>query len=808
MSGKPRFGARPPSVVTPVADKKEEPKQPDVQEDVSTRVEDMSTEPVVLPTPGEKRTISQRDDQTHIDEPVVKKSRTTFDEEAELRYQEEAWNRAVMNKVDDERERVRQEYETFDSDSQNLYTLFHDLQTLTTEYGLEFKAPEIVVVGMQSDGKSTFIEGLLGFQFNIVETNIGTRRPLIIQMVNDPECDVPQCRFKREDENGDPKSEDDDLFEHDTVPVQRLSAELMRRTDKKTGKNKHCVSDSPIVLRVRFAKCANLTIYDTPGFRLGGLESLRQDIENMVLKLIQPEHRIIVCLEQSTIEWANTNSRPFVQRVDPNLERTVVVCTKFDNRVKEMRDADSTNAYLDGEGMPAGVRPFFVSMPVSRNLGNPNKFALVTQDCYLNDYRQLLEVKFDEKRFADRLGFHRVKKYIENLLKKKYMDSLKPTLATLEKWCDDSHRQLMDIEKILSETDVENHIKRSREFVYAFHRLVRESVHGTSIDSTTFGHTLIDERMKSGTFWPIEHLPDYEIPLGRERLLAAAQYKRYCLELEYVLRSVESPKLSTSELAESLAGGWNVDRASSELVKTQVLRVLRPFIPCAIKRACFVLRCLFDPVLKELEKEEPTRPWRIVASCDGFASWIRSVYMSFVDDIESKSISTLVAMFSEFASCLDWDNMLDMEPVPSNQEQKGELKERVQELMQQRLDRQSKRSTLISADGDTTKIQSELLQAVNSEYERKFAVVQEYFIQWLKSMMHAHCLRPIKEGELQRVGIETFFTLSSDRDAFEVMFNASTVDLRKKQDSIREQMEKLVKRKEQFKALCQQMSAV
>lgn len=29
----------------------------------------------------------------------------------------------------------------------------------------------------------------------------------------------------------------------------------------------------------------------------------------MVLKLIEPKNRIIVCLEQSTVEWANTVSR-------------------------------------------------------------------------------------------------------------------------------------------------------------------------------------------------------------------------------------------------------------------------------------------------------------------------------------------------------------------------------------------------------------------------------------------------------------------------------------------------------------------
>lgn len=65
------------------------------------------------------------------------------------------------------------------------------------------------------------------------------------------------------------------------------------------------VHSKPIILRVEFASCANLTIYDTPGFRIGGDAQLAHDIRAMVQDLIAPPDRLIVCLEQSTVEWAN-----------------------------------------------------------------------------------------------------------------------------------------------------------------------------------------------------------------------------------------------------------------------------------------------------------------------------------------------------------------------------------------------------------------------------------------------------------------------------------------------------------------------
>lgn len=75
---------------------------------------------------------------------------------------------------------------------------------------------------MQSDGKSTFIEGLLGFQFNIVDTQMGTKRPLIIQMINDQEKREPYCRFKKERVT----HPEEDPFEARDIPVSYLSEEI------------------------------------------------------------------------------------------------------------------------------------------------------------------------------------------------------------------------------------------------------------------------------------------------------------------------------------------------------------------------------------------------------------------------------------------------------------------------------------------------------------------------------------------------------------------------------------------------------
>lgn len=43
---------------------------------------------------------------------------------------------------------------------------------------------------------------------------------------------------------------------------------------------------------------------------------------------MRQKSRIIICIEQSTTEWANSISRPIVRKIDPNFARTVLVNTK------------------------------------------------------------------------------------------------------------------------------------------------------------------------------------------------------------------------------------------------------------------------------------------------------------------------------------------------------------------------------------------------------------------------------------------------------------------------------------------------
>lgn len=82
------------------------------------------------------------------------------------------------------------------SSSRSRFEAYNRLQAMAVAFGEKLPIPEIVAVGGQSDGKSSLLEALLGFRFNVREVEMGTRRPLILQMVHDLSALEPRCSFQ------------------------------------------------------------------------------------------------------------------------------------------------------------------------------------------------------------------------------------------------------------------------------------------------------------------------------------------------------------------------------------------------------------------------------------------------------------------------------------------------------------------------------------------------------------------------------------------------------------------------------------
>lgn len=315
------------------------------------------------------------------------------------------------------------------------YEAYSRLQAAAVAFGESLGVPEIVAIGGQSDGKSSLMEAFLGFRFNVREVEMGTRRPLIVQMVHDASAESPKCRLQNED-NAE--------YGH-ILPEAEVADILKKRTeDHLAALGGATVSGKAMCMRVEYAYCPNLTIIDTPGLILkakaGETDASPDAIAAMVKEYITPPHRLVLFLQQSSVEWASSLWLHVIQEVDPTFARTVMVCSKFDNRMREFKESWEVDKFLSASGyLPTKVKPFFVALPGDRSICSSENWRRQINEVDVSTL-DFLNTKisggFDEATFGPRIGFGNLRRFLENELARRYRESAPSTLAILQLRCD------------------------------------------------------------------------------------------------------------------------------------------------------------------------------------------------------------------------------------------------------------------------------------------------------------------------------------------------------------------------------------
>lgn len=203
--------------------------------------------------------------------------------------------------------------------------------------------PQIVVVGGQSSGKSSVLEGLVGRSFLPRGTGIVTRRPLILQLFNtrslgsadDSEeyYDDVQPNLSGNLDNMDEWGE----FLH--IPNKKFHSfadirkEIVRETDRSTGGNKG-ISNDPIRLKIYSPRVLALTLVDLPGMTKVPVgdqpENIEEQIHDMILQYISNPNAIILAVTAANTDIANSDALQLAKAADPYGNRTIGVLTKLD----------------------------------------------------------------------------------------------------------------------------------------------------------------------------------------------------------------------------------------------------------------------------------------------------------------------------------------------------------------------------------------------------------------------------------------------------------------------------------------------
>lgn len=198
--------------------------------------------------------------------------------------------------------------------------------------GLDIDLPQIAVVGGQSSGKSSVLENFVGRDFLPRGTGIVTRRPLVLQLVNNTSGEWGEFLHKKGQK----------FYQFD-----QIRAEIEQETDRTTGHNKGAknsfnliingflgISPVPINLRVFSPRVLNLTLVDLPGMTKVAVGDQPVDIEKqireMIMQFIIKESCLILAVSPANQDLANSDALKIAKEVDPEGMRTIGVLTKLD----------------------------------------------------------------------------------------------------------------------------------------------------------------------------------------------------------------------------------------------------------------------------------------------------------------------------------------------------------------------------------------------------------------------------------------------------------------------------------------------
>ncbi|KAL9363437.1 hypothetical protein Peur_046222 [Populus x canadensis] len=391
-----------------------------------------------------------------------------------------------------------------------LYEAYNELHGLAQELKTPFDAPAVLVVGHQTDGKSALVEGLMGFQFNHVGGGTKTRRPITLHMKYDPECEVPTCHLV---------SDDDPSFAQEKS-LHEIQA-YIEYENMRLEKESFQFSAKEIIIRVAYKHCPNLTIIDTPGLiapapgrKNQALQSQAHAVESLVRAKMQHKEFIILCLEDCS-DWSNATTRRVVMQIDPELSRTIVVSTKLDTRIPQFARASDVEVFLSPpahtlDGFILGDSPFFTSVPSGR-VGSGHDSVYSSNDEFKQaiSLREVEDIASLEEKLCrplslqerNRIGVSKLRSFLEELLQKRYMDSVPLIIPLLEKEYRTATRKLNEINKELSTLDEVKLKEKGRKFHDLFITKLSLLLKGTVVaPPDKFGETLQDERSNGGAF--------------------------------------------------------------------------------------------------------------------------------------------------------------------------------------------------------------------------------------------------------------------------------------------------------------------
>ncbi|CAI4784203.1 BAI_1a_G0050550.mRNA.1.CDS.1 [Saccharomyces cerevisiae] len=470
--------------------------------------------------------------------------------------------------------------------------------------------PSIVVIGSQSSGKSSVLESIVGREFLPKGSNMVTRRPIELTLVNTPNsnnvtADFPSMRLYNI---------------KDFKEVKRMLMELNMAVP-----TSEAVSEEPIQLTIKSSRVPDLSLVDLPGYiQVEAADQpieLKTKIRDLCEKYLTAPN-IILAISAADVDLANSSALKASKAADPKGLRTIGVITKLD-----LVDPEKARSILNNKKYPLsmGYVGVITKTPSSINRKHLGLFGEAPSSSLsgifskgqhgqssgeenTNGLKQIVSHQFEKAYFKEnkkyftncQVSTKKLREKLIKILEISMSNALEPTSTLIQQELDDTSylfkvefndRHLTPKSYLLNNIDV---LKLGiKEFQEKFHRNELKSILRAELDQKVLDvlatrywkddnlQDLSSSKLESDTdmlYWhkKLELASSGLTKMGIGRLSTMLTTNAILKELDNIL---ESTQLKNHELIKDLVSNTAINVLNSKYYSTadQVENCIKPF---------------------------------------------------------------------------------------------------------------------------------------------------------------------------------------------------------------------------------------
>ena len=216
--------------------------------------------------------------------------------------------------------------------NKKLINIANKLSSLFTNKSI--KIPQLVVVGTQSSGKSSLINGILNMNILPTGKNMVTRTPIKLELLY--HSAVTTCIQFGNYEDSIFKKHKEFVLKRLTEDTETTIRENIESFTKTYAGSEKGISYKEIVIKITSSDVPNLTLIDLPGLVMvactdqGQPEDIKDQIKDLIKHYIIQENTIIMGIMPARCDIEVDSALELIKQYDKNGSRTIGIMTKID----------------------------------------------------------------------------------------------------------------------------------------------------------------------------------------------------------------------------------------------------------------------------------------------------------------------------------------------------------------------------------------------------------------------------------------------------------------------------------------------